>query len=161
MAAGPETNLWNSMKRNMPEGCSATRLENRHGGGLPDLLLMWESLFYFVELKAPKSKLKQELTDPAAVSSEDTDPPVFYGASILRPEQRAYHARAASRGCPTFILARPQKSNKINLLVPVLRLDDLVLREVCSTARWPEVFEALRLETVDSLRKALICHGYS
>lgn len=136
------------MQRNLPEGSSATRLENRHGGGVPDVLIMWRASFYLVELKAPKGQLKQILTDPAAVSEKETNVHLFYGDQILRPEQRAFHARAASRGCPTFILARPQTSNEIKLLCPVITKDSLRLREITATDRWPEVFEALRLETL-------------
>ena len=148
MAAGPEANLWKSMQRNLPEGCSATRLENRHGGGIPDLLLMWNGSFYLVELKAPKSPLKQVLTDPADVSSQESKTTDFYDAVLMRPEQRAFHARAAARRCPSFILARPQKSNEIKLLTPSINENALLLREIVSTKSWPEVFEALRLETL-------------
>jgi hypothetical protein len=155
MAAGPEANLWKSMQRNLPEGCSATRLENRHGGGVPDLLLMWNGLFYLVELKAPKSQLKQELISPADVSSQETEPRVYKSAEIMRPEQRAYHARAAARGCPSFILARPQKSNEISLLTPVITKDALRLEEICTSKHWFAVFSALRLHTEARMREAL------
>jgi len=155
MAAGPEANLWKTMHRNLPEGCSATRLENRHGGGVPDLLLMWNGLFYLVELKAPKSPLKQDLTIPAAVSSQENTITPYYAADLMRPEQRAFHARAAARGCPTFILARPQKSNEISLLTPVITKDALRLEEICASKHWFAVFSALRLHTEARMREAL------
>lgn len=161
MATGPEANLWKTMQRNLPLGCVATRLENRHGGGIPDIMLMWDGVISLVELKAPKSKLKQELSPAAPCESLDeeairkTDSSAdftgiksyrrIYSANILRPEQKAFAARACVSGVPIFILARPQTSNEIKLLQPITESGALQLRAVAETLKWPEIFAALRL----------------
>ena len=31
-----ESNFWKQIKSNLPTNCFATRIENRHGGGIPD-----------------------------------------------------------------------------------------------------------------------------
>jgi hypothetical protein len=164
MAAGPETNLWKSMQRNLPQGCVATRLENRHGGGIPDVMLMWDGVITLIELKAPKALMKQ-VFDPAAPSLSELPKLIdknyqssslkstdfcgrIYSADILRPEQKAFAARACSCGAPVFILARPQKSNEIKLLSPVITNAALRLRAVAESPRWPEIFAALRLAAV-------------
>jgi hypothetical protein len=161
MATGPEANLWKTMQRNLPLGCVATRLENRHGGGIPDVMLMWDGVISLVELKAPKSKLKQELSpaapcesldeeairksDSSADSSSIKSYRRIYSANILRPEQKAFAARACVSGVPIFILARPQTSNEIKLLQPITESGALQLRAVAESLKWPEIFAALRL----------------
>jgi hypothetical protein len=160
MATGPEANLWKTMQRNLPLGCVATRLENRHGGGIPDVMLMWDGVIFLVELKAPKSKLKQELSPAAPCESLDeetirkTDSSAslrsndfcrrIYSANILRPEQKAFAARACVSGVPIF-MARPQTSNEIKLLQPITESGALQLRAVAESLKWPEIFAALRL----------------
>ena len=37
MSRGPEANFWSTIRKNLPEKCFATRIENKHGGGVPDL----------------------------------------------------------------------------------------------------------------------------
>lgn len=167
MAAGPETNLWKAMQRNLPTGCIATRLENRHGGGVPDVLLMWDGVISLVELKAPKSRLATA-PDPAAPCQQAPDPAIsktyscpasaipsgyrlFYRPDILRPEQKAFAARACSSRVPVFILARPQISKEIKLLRPDTLHEALRLEELCSSVHWPEVFAALRLTYTQNL----------
>ena len=161
MATGPEANLWKSMQRNLPIDCVATRLENRHGGGIPDVMLMWDGVIYLVELKAPKTNLKQELSPASPCESLDeeairkTDSPAapesngfcrrIYSSNILRPEQKAFAARACVSGVPIFILARPQTSNEIKLLQPITGSGALQLRAVAESLKWPEIFAALRL----------------
>ena len=160
MATGPEANLWKTMQRNLPLGCVATRLENRHGGGIPDVMLMWDGVISLVELKAPKSKLKQDLSPASPCESLDEkairnpDSPAapesngfcrrIYSSNILRPEQKAFAARACASRVPIFILARPQTSNEIKLLQPVITNEALRLEAVAETLKWPEIFAALR-----------------
>jgi hypothetical protein len=152
MAAGPETNLWKSMQRNLPQGCVATRLENRHGGGIPDVMLMWDGVIKQVfDPAAPSLSELPKLIDKNYQSSslKSTDfCGRIYSADILRPEQKAFAARACSCGAPVFILARPQKSNEIKLLSPVITNAALRLRAVAESPRWPEIFAALRLAAV-------------
>src|SRR6056297_541434 len=61
MSQGPEANLWQSMRKSLPKGMNPTRIENRHGGGIPDVELQWPTGSAFVELKAPRSTPKLTL----------------------------------------------------------------------------------------------------
>ena len=55
MSKGPEANSWLQLKKNLPKKSSATRIENKHGGGIPDVHILWEGLPFWVELKTTKS----------------------------------------------------------------------------------------------------------
>src|SRR6056297_1661839 len=60
--AGPEANLWQSMRQALKAGpFNPTRLENRHGGGVPDVEIQWPTGSAFVELKAPASTPRSAL----------------------------------------------------------------------------------------------------
>ena len=50
-----ESNFWKTVKRNLPSDCHATRIENRHGGCIPDAHIIWDSLAFWLELKITKS----------------------------------------------------------------------------------------------------------
>ena len=69
------------MRKYLPPKCHATRIENRHGGGIPDVHICIPGVSFWVELKASK-----------------TD-----GVS-LRPQQAAWHARQASCGGLSYVL---------------------------------------------------------
>ena len=73
--------MWASMRKSLPSSCHATRIENRHGGGVPDVHLAAPGVSFWVELKAPVGK---------QVS--------------LRPQQAAWHARQASCGGLSYVL---------------------------------------------------------
>ena len=49
-----ESNFWKTVKRNLPSDCHATRIENRHGGGIPDTYIIWNGLSFWIELKVMK-----------------------------------------------------------------------------------------------------------
>ncbi len=49
-----ESNFWKTVKRNLPSNCHATRIENRHGGGVPDTHIIWDGLAFWIELKVMK-----------------------------------------------------------------------------------------------------------
>ena len=51
----PESNLWTQLKKNLPSKTIATRIENRTGGGLPDVHLLWNGLPFWIELKTTKN----------------------------------------------------------------------------------------------------------
>lgn len=53
--AGPEANLWAAVRRAMPKDCMANRVENRSGGGIPDVHILLESLPCWIEFKVAKS----------------------------------------------------------------------------------------------------------
>jgi hypothetical protein len=38
----------------LPKKCFATRIENKHGGGVPDVHLVWDGLPFWCELKVTK-----------------------------------------------------------------------------------------------------------
>ena len=49
-----ESNFWKTVKRNLPSDCHATRIENRHGGGIPDVHIVWNGFAFWIELKVSK-----------------------------------------------------------------------------------------------------------
>ena len=49
-----EKNLWLKVKKNLPHDCYATRIENRMGGGVPDVHVVWNGLAFWIELKITK-----------------------------------------------------------------------------------------------------------
>jgi hypothetical protein len=51
----PEANLWQQLKKNLPSNTIATRVENRNGGGIPDVHMLWDSLPFWMELKTTKN----------------------------------------------------------------------------------------------------------
>ncbi len=55
MSRGPEANFWSTIRRNLPEKCFATRIENKHGGGVPDLHAIWDGIAFWAELKVTKT----------------------------------------------------------------------------------------------------------
>lgn len=42
------------MKKNLPPKSFPTRIENRHGGGVPDVHVVWDCLPFWLELKVTK-----------------------------------------------------------------------------------------------------------
>jgi hypothetical protein len=55
MSRGPEANFWTQIRQNLPKKCFATRIENKHGGGVPDVHMVWDGLPFWMELKTSKS----------------------------------------------------------------------------------------------------------
>ena len=55
MSRGPEANFWSTIRHNLPKKCFATRIENKHGGGVPDVHFIWDGLSFWCELKVIKS----------------------------------------------------------------------------------------------------------
>ena len=55
MSKGQEANFWNTIRQNLPKKCFATRIENVHGGGVPDVHFIWDGLPFWCELKVSKS----------------------------------------------------------------------------------------------------------
>ena len=54
MSRGQEANFWSTIRQNLPKKCFATRIENKHGGGVPDVHLVWDGLPFWCELKVTK-----------------------------------------------------------------------------------------------------------
>ena len=55
MSQKPETLLWNRLKEKIPQHWNVTRIENRFGGGVPDVHICAEGISFWVELKTTKT----------------------------------------------------------------------------------------------------------
>ena len=55
MATGPEANFWNQIRSNLPKGLNGQRIENKSGGGIPDVNMLWDGLPFWLELKTVKT----------------------------------------------------------------------------------------------------------
>ena len=47
--------MWKSLRAKMPQHWNTTRIENRFGGGIPDVHVCAESLAFWIELKTTKT----------------------------------------------------------------------------------------------------------
>ena len=47
--------LLNTIRQNLPKKCFATRIENKHGGGVPDIHMIWDHIPLWIELKTVKN----------------------------------------------------------------------------------------------------------
>ena len=92
MSKGPEANFWQSIRSNLPKNCFATRIENKHGGGVPDVHLVWDGLPFWLELKVSK------------------------GTRVnISPHQIAWHMAYYARGGSSFFLVKRAKERDIVL----------------------------------------------
>ena len=130
MARGPEANFWNMIRKNLPPKSSATRIENSHGGGVPDVHVVWDGLPFWVELKVAK-----------------------YNAVGLRPNQVAWHMSYSYGGGVSFILVKRQKKPSLLLFdgdsAPRLHTEGIACGlavEFCDSA---SLFKALRPRLVN------------
>jgi Holliday junction resolvase len=119
------------VRTHLPPKTQATRIENRHGGGVPDLFLQMDGVGLWVELKVEKSS-----------------------RVLLTPNQVAWHLRHAACGGRSYVMCRCPASPKVVIVpgssaalvaseglspcVPVIATDD--------------VAEALRALRLDALR---------
>ena len=92
MSKGPEANFWNQIRANLPKKSLATRIENKHGGGIPDVHLLMDGLPIWIELK---------VTNANAVK--------------LSPHQVAWHTAYWARGGLSFILVKTLGSRSLFL----------------------------------------------
>ena len=88
----PEANFWNTLKRNLPTNCFSTRIENRHGGGVPDVHFTWSGLVFWLELKTTKNNSVR-----------------------LSPQQIAWNTAYSSKSGLTFILVKHLSSGDLFL----------------------------------------------
>ena len=79
----PEANFWKTIKKNLPPKAFATRIENRHGGGIPDVHIIWDNVPFWLELKITKAN-----------------------AVNLSPHQIAWNTAYFHRGGLSFILVK-------------------------------------------------------
>jgi len=47
--------MWNNLRSNLPKSWNTTRIENRFGGGIPDVHVCAEGLPFWIELKVTKT----------------------------------------------------------------------------------------------------------
>ena len=92
MSRGPEANFWNTLRKNLPKNCLATRIENKHGGGVPDVHLVWDGYSFWLELKVSKTN-----------------------AVNLSPHQVAWNAAYSARGGSNFFLVKRHKEGDLLL----------------------------------------------
>lgn len=55
MSQQPEAQFWSTLKRNLPKHWFVNRIENRMGGGVPDLYICIDGKSLWLELKVTKS----------------------------------------------------------------------------------------------------------
>ena len=55
MSQKPETLLWKRLKEKIPSNWYTVRIENRFGGGVPDVYACAESVPFWIELKTTKT----------------------------------------------------------------------------------------------------------
>ena len=87
-----EKNFWSIVKKNLPPKCLATRIENRNGGGVPDVHLVWDGLCFWTELKVTKG----------------------YKVN-LSPEQIAWNTAYSHYGGINFILVKAPRDGNLFL----------------------------------------------
>lgn len=136
MAGTPESNFWNTIRSNRPKDALITRIENRHGGGIPDCHVLWKGLPFWVELKATKSQLVK-----------------------LSPHQVAWHTAYWARGGLSFFLVKSLSSGYIHL-IPGSEAVDLVQKPLSEVQGsmfkgHGELWEALRAACFDHYSSVL------
>ena len=92
MSKGTESNFWNLIRNNLPKKCHATRIENKHGGGIPDVHMVWEGLPFWIELKTTKNNTIK-----------------------ISPNQIAWNMAYSARGGLNFYLVKSLSLNKLFL----------------------------------------------
>jgi len=81
--ANTEAEFWKTINKKLSPKAFATRIENRHGGGIPDVHLIWDNLPFWLELK---------ITQANAVN--------------LSPHKIAWNTAYSHRGGLNFILVK-------------------------------------------------------
>lgn len=83
MSRGPEANFWSIIRKNLPKGSQAWRLENRVAAGMPDCYIMIDGHPLWIELKVSKSNSVR-----------------------LSPQQIAWHTAHSHAGGHSLILVK-------------------------------------------------------
>ena len=96
----PEANFWNTIRRNLPNNCHTTRIENRHGGGVPDVHVVWAGLVFWLELKTTKNNTVR-----------------------ISPQQVAWNTAYSRSGGLSFILVKHLSSGDLILFRGARALD--------------------------------------
>jgi hypothetical protein len=126
MAKGPEANFWTSLRHNLPRNSFANRIENKAGGGVPDVHMMIDGLPFWLELKVSKG----------------------FAVSVSGP-QVAWHVANWAHGGLSFFLVKALGPNKL-YLYPGCKAPELAREGLRSEAhiavfsRSNQVFDGLR-----------------
>ena len=119
------------MRQNLPKEAFATRIENTHGGGVPDVHIVWDGMPFWLELKVCKVN----------------------GVNI-RPHQVAWNMAYFARGGLSFFLVK-NLSSKLLYLFPADQGPALALGGL-TEAQGPR-FESTGA-LVEGLRAAVLGH---
>ena len=92
MSKGPEANFCNTLRKALPKKTLATRIENKHGGGVPDVHLLWNGFPVWIELKVSKGN-----------------------AVKVSPHQVAWHMAYYARGGLSFFLVKSLSTRNLVL----------------------------------------------
>ena len=87
-----ESNFWKTVKRNLPSDCHSTRIENRNGGGVPDVHIVWNGFAFWIELKVCKGN-----------------------KVLLSPHQIAWNSAYCRKGGVSFILVKDPRDKHLYL----------------------------------------------
>jgi len=148
------------MRKNLPTGATAQRIENRSGTGMPDVLVTWGGIDLWVELKALQTtpETLQTLQIPNWLyPTDDLDlSEVNLNRLNLRPSQKAFAVKRISSGGVSFVLASHRGSRNKSLYLLTLTEDrGLAALRLCFLDDWLEIFEVLRLCGSAALRRWL------
>ena len=173
------------MRKSLTKGpFNPTRIENRHGGGIPDLEMQWGGGSAFIELKAPRStpRLSSEKLNTRpyvfGFSEQDWADAMFKGltcmeliknapdheytstlqtASLASKDQKAWHARRYANGGLSFFLQSTARQRSKRLFSPIICQESGTLRLglVCESEDWGVVLYALRLSAEMHALRAL------
>ena len=98
-----ESNFWKQLKRNLPKKTFVQRLENKSGGGVPDVFALVDGLPVWLELKVAKSN--KVIISPHQIAWHVAHPKnTFILAEALGPRLvKLFHG---SKGGKSFFLVR-------------------------------------------------------
>lgn len=149
------------MRKNLPSKATAQRIENRSGTGMPDVLITWDGLDLWVELKVLKKhpETLQTLQTPDWLYPvDDLDLSDVDAEKLqLRPSQKAFAVKRIACGGISFVLAndRGPRSKKSVYLLTLTEDRSLAALRLCLCDDWEKVFEVLRLCGSAALRRCL------
>jgi hypothetical protein len=96
MSQGPEANFWKSIKANAPPTTLLMRIENRHGGGVPDVHGLIDKLPFWAELKVTGSVSIDLAQKPWTEVQGQRFEDLGSMWEALRADVRGHYARIAS-----------------------------------------------------------------
>ena len=124
MARGPESNLWQRIKKQCPPRCHLTRIESSTGLGIPDVHIVWDGLAFWLELKVAK-----------------------VNAVRVSPHQVAWNMADHARGGKSFYLVEQASSSDLYLFGGDRGAELMNQGLVCGGSRFEDLaslFKALR-----------------